>query len=88
MPKLIKKLMRLELDFLSNFEGFWGPKLSQVSTKIGSKLDVNLERPIFTKTYKNLWFFIDFFILGVEKPIKNRFKNDVNFGRHLGIDFD
>ena len=56
-----------------------------------SEIDVNFERPIFTKTFKNQWIFNDFCGLGeaswVRKSIKNRLKIEVNFGRHLGIDF-
>ena len=49
IPKSIKNLMHLGIDFLSDFDGFLVPKWSQVGTKMGSKIDVNFERPILQK---------------------------------------
>ena len=89
--KSIKKSMAFKNDFLLDFDSFLGGKWSQVGSKIVSEIDVNFERPIFTKTYKNQWIFNDFCGFGeaswVRKSIKNRLKIEVNFGRHLGIDF-
>ena len=64
-----------ERDFL-DFGGFWEGKWSQVGTKIVLEIDVKFERLIFTKTYKNQWFFNDFSGFGEaswdRKSIKKR----------------
>ena len=58
-----------------DFDRFWEGKWSQVGYEIVSEIDVNFERPIFTKTYKNQWFFNDFAGFGEaswdRKSIKN-----------------
>ena len=91
MQKSIKKTMPFKIDFGWDLGGFGEGKWKQVGSKIVSEADVHFERPIFTKTYKNQWFFIDFAGFGEaswdRKSINNRLKIDVNFGRHLGIDF-
>ena len=91
MQKSVKKSMPLKSDFLLDFDRFWEGEWSQVGIKIMLDIDVNFERPIFTKTCKNQWFFSDFAGFWEaswdRKSIKNRLKIDVNFGRHLGIDF-
>ena len=46
MQKSIKKLMPPGIGFWKDFGGFWEGKWSQVGTKMGSKIDVNFERPI------------------------------------------
>ena len=60
MQKSIKKSMPAKIDFWWDLGGFWEGKWRQVGIKIVSEIDVNLERPIFTKTYRNQCFFIDF----------------------------
>ena len=35
--------MPLGIDFWVDFDGFWMPKLKQVGTKIGAKIDINFE---------------------------------------------
>ena len=52
--------------FFFDFRWFSEEKWSQVGTKIGSKIDVNFERLISTKTYTNPWFFKAFWFPGVE----------------------
>ena len=47
MPKSIKNLMHLGIDFWEDFGGFWEPKWSQVGSKIGSKIDINSEERFF-----------------------------------------
>ena len=49
MPKSIRKLMHLGIDFWEDFGEFWEPKWSHVGTKMGSKIDVNFGRPILQK---------------------------------------
>ena len=49
MQKSIIFLMPLGIDFLLDFDGFLVPKWSQIGVKMGSKIDVNLERPILQK---------------------------------------
>ena len=44
MQKSIKNLMPLGIDFWEDFGGFWVPKSSQVGTKMGSNIDVKVER--------------------------------------------
>ena len=65
--------------FWKDFDGFWEGKWSQVGTKIALEIDVKFGRPIFTKTYKNQWFFNDFCgfweASWVPKCIKNLLKN-------------
>ena len=83
--------MPFKIDFGWDLGGFGEGKWRQVCIKIVSEIDVNFERPIFTKTHKNQWFFNDFFGFGEaswdRKSSKNQLKIDVKFGRHLGIDF-
>ena len=49
IQKSIKKLMPPGIGFWKDFGGFWEGKWSQVGTKMGSKIDVNFERPILQK---------------------------------------
>ena len=55
--KIDRKNDGIKNSFFHDFGGLSEEKWSQVSTNIGSEIDVNFERPIFTKTYKNQWFF-------------------------------
>ena len=41
--------MSLGIDFKVEFSGFWMPKWSKISSKMGSKSDVNVERRFFKK---------------------------------------
>ena len=43
MPKSIKKLMHLGIDFWEDLGGFWEPKWSHVGTKIASGSDLMLK---------------------------------------------
>ena len=47
--KSIIFLMPLGIDFWLDFDGFFVPKWSQIGVKMGSKIDVNFERPILQK---------------------------------------
>ena len=47
MQKWIDFLMPLEIGFLMDFGRFGELKLSQIGTKIGSKIDINFEEPFF-----------------------------------------
>ena len=83
--------MPFKIHFWSDFDGFWEGKWSQVGTKIVLEIDVMLELQIFTKTYKNQWFFNDFGgfreASWVPKCIKNPFKILLQDEVRLGIDF-
>jgi len=64
MQKSIIFVMPLGIDFLLDFDGFLVPKWSQIGIKMGSKIDVNFERPILQKYLQNPCFFIDFLGFG------------------------
>ena len=73
--KIDQKIDAFQERFFLDFHGFWEGKWSQVGTKIVSEIDVNFERPICTKTSKNLMCFIVFYGFGEaswdRKSIKN-----------------
>ena len=53
MPKSIKNLMHLGIDFWEDFGGFWEPKWSHVGTQKEPKMDLILKAPKTKKSYKN-----------------------------------
>ena len=48
MPKTIKNLMHLGIDFWKNFSGFWEAKWNQVGTKIHEQI-VSIAKRLFLK---------------------------------------
>ena len=70
---------------------YFGRERSQVGSKIVSEIDVNFERPMFTKTYKNqqtIYVFCEFWDPSwVPKCIKNQSKNLLEDKVRLSIDF-
>ena len=91
MSTSIKKLMPLEIDFFKDFSGFGEGKWSQLGTKIGSKINLDLKTLKIKKTHKNQWNFNDFW--GSDGPswdpksIKNRYKKRCRNGRARESDF-
>ena len=53
IPKSIKILMPLEIEFWNDFGGFREPKWNQVGSKIGTEIDTNFEKRFFQKALKN-----------------------------------
>ena len=75
--------MLLGIDFWVDYVGFGVPKWSQVGTKMGSKID-------FSENMKNAFGaspLMPNWVQGIDLEAKNRSKNEVKIGRHLGIDF-
>ena len=82
MQKSIKRLMLACQDrFLIGFGWILAGTWRQVSINILSEIDVNFERPIFTKTHNNQLFFDDFCVFGEaswdRKSIKNWYKYQI-----------
>ena len=72
IQKSIKNLMPPGIGFWKDFGGLWEGKWSQVGTKMGSKIDVNFERPILHNIYKTNRILMIFEVREVEKSIKNQ----------------
>ena len=91
MQKINQKIDAFQKRFFLDFDRFWEGKWSQVGSKIVSEIDVNFERPIFTKTNKKQLFFINFCEFWdpswVPKCIKNQSKNLIEDKVRLSIDF-
>ena len=82
--------MPLGINFWTDFGGCWEPEWKQVGTKMETKIDINLEGD-FSKIVLWLQRGLDFSGSGgpsrEQTSSKNRSKNGVQDGMHLGIDF-
>ena len=91
MQKYIIFWTPLGVYFCLDFRRFWVAKSSQVDAKMEPKIHDNSERRVFKKcyfSYGKIRFFWDQRRPSWErKPTKNRLKNGVQDGMHLGIDF-
>ena len=88
IPKLIKFLVPLGIDFWKDFGGFWEAKQSQVGTKIHKKLAsvakvLFLKKPCFSlgKTYILK-------VRGVQVASKNRLKIEAKINQFLKASWD
>ena len=87
IQQMIKKLMPPGIGFWKDFGGFWEGKWSQVGTKIHKKLVSIAKRHLLKKPCFSLGKTYILKVRGVQVGSKNRSKNEVNMGWHLGIDF-
>ena len=66
MSTSIKKLMPLEIDFFKDFNGFGEGKRSQLGTKIGSKINLDLKTLKIKKHIKTNGISMIFGVRGVQ----------------------